>query len=87
MRHTWTWVDRDVVHSTSIGSQEVRDVRRVGVDVCMTSTGDIEGNAAQLDCIEARDDRVRETARAIVATQDKASRNIWLYRAYVEPVR
>lgn len=53
----------------------------------MTSTGDIEGNAAQLDRIEARDDRICKAARAVVATQDKASRDIWLYGAYMESVR
>jgi hypothetical protein len=49
----------------------------------MATTGNIEGNAAQLDCVEAGDDRIREATRAVVAAQDKASSNVWLYGAYV----
>lgn len=52
----------------------------------MTSAGHIQSNVAQLDCIEAGDDRVSEAARAVVATQDKTSSNVWLYGAYVKSV-
>ena len=49
----------------------------------MTTTGDIEGNSTQLDCIEAGDDRICEAARAVVAAQDKTSSNVRLDGAYV----
>lgn len=53
----------------------------------MASAGHIQSNAAQLNCIEARDDRIRQAARAVVATQNKASGNVWLYGAYVKSIR
>lgn len=53
----------------------------------MTPAGHIQSNVAQLDCIEAGDDRVGEAARAVVATQYKASGHVWLYGAYVKSVR